>query len=47
MLEREGLQEFVRGLLKGLAKMYETEASVELIQNRDDGSDHDIFKVSW
>lgn len=45
--KREGLQEFVRGLLSGLAKMYETEASIDLLQSRDDGSTHEIFKVSW
>jgi hypothetical protein len=45
--KREGLQEFVRGLLSGLAKMYETQATIELIQTRNDGSSHEIFKVSW
>ena len=45
--KREGLQEFVRGLLHGLAKMYNTEAQVELLESRDDGNDHEIFKVSW
>jgi hypothetical protein len=45
--KREGLQEFVRGLLNGLAKMYETKATIEMIQTRDDGSAHEIFKVSW
>lgn len=45
--KREGLQEFVRGLLTGLGKMYNTPAHVELIQSRDDGSNHEIFKVSW
>jgi hypothetical protein len=45
--KRTGLQEFVRGLLSGLAKMYQTEASIELIQSRDDGNTHEIFKVSW
>lgn len=44
---REGLQEFVRGLLSGLAKMYNTEATIDLIQTRDTGSTHEIFKVSW
>lgn len=44
---REGLQEFVRGLLSGLAMMYETKASIELLQTRDEGSTHEIFKVSW
>lgn len=45
--KREGLQEFVRGLLSGLAKMYETTATIDLVQSRDDGSSHEIFKVSW
>jgi hypothetical protein len=45
--KREGLQEFVRGLLQGLAKMYDTSAQIELVQSRDDGKSHEIFKVSW
>lgn len=44
---REGLQEFVRGLLNGLAKMYDVVATIDLIQTRDNGSTHEIFKVSW
>lgn len=45
--QRIGLQELVRGLLQGLAKMYNTPATIELLQSRDGGSDHEIFKVSW
>ena len=45
--ERKGLQEFVRGLLSGLSKMYETTTEIELLQSRDDGKTHEIFKVSW
>lgn len=45
--KREGLQEFVRGLLSGLAKMYQTQATIELIQSRDEGSTHEIFQVKW
>ena len=45
--KREGLQEFVRGLMTGLGKMYNVDATVELIQSRDDGNSHEIFKVSW
>lgn len=45
--KRLGLQEFVRGLLSGLAKMYNVEAVIDLLQTRDDGSNHEIFKVSW
>ena len=45
--KREGLQEFVRGLLSGLSKMYDVQSTIELIQSRDDGHSHEIFKVSW
>lgn len=45
--KRVGLKELVRGLLQGLAKMYNSPAVIELIQSREDGSDHEIFKVSW
>ncbi len=45
--QRVGLQEFVRGLLSGLGKMYETAVVIELLESRDDGKDHEIFKVSW
>jgi len=45
--KREGLQEFVRGLLSGLSKIYNVETNIELIQSRDEGKSHEIFKVSW
>lgn len=45
--KREGLQEFVRGLLSGLALMYEVDANIELLQSRNEGNTHEIFKVSW
>lgn len=45
--QREGLQEFVRGLLHALGKMYKTNVDVKLLQSRNDGKDHEIFKVSW
>jgi len=45
--KREGLQDFVSGLLSGLAKMYQTEVIIQLLQSRDDGSNHEIFRVSW
>jgi hypothetical protein len=45
--KREGLQEFVRGLLSGLGKMYEVPVEIELLQTRDTGSSHEIFKVTW
>jgi Haem-NO-binding len=45
--KRDGLREFVFGLLSGLSIMYQTPATIELIQSRESGSDHEIFKVSW
>lgn len=45
--KREGLQEFVRGLLVGLSKMYAVESKITLLQSRDDGKSHEIFMVSW
>lgn len=45
--KRQGLQSFVRGLILGLGKLYKTPVSVELLQSRNDGSTHEIFKVSW
>jgi hypothetical protein len=45
--KREGLQEFIRGLMVGLGKMYETPVQVDLIQSRAEGSTHEVFKVSW
>lgn len=45
--KREGLQEFVRGLLQGLGKMYNTPIQLELIQNRSHGDTHEVFKINW
>ncbi|MBG9378075.1 heme NO-binding domain-containing protein [Panacibacter sp. DH6] len=45
--KRQGLQEFVRGLLTGLAKMYDVHITLELLQSRGSGSDHEIFKINW
>jgi len=45
--KRQGLKEFVRGLLYGLGKMYNTPVTVNLVNSREAGNDHEIFKVSW
>lgn len=45
--KRQGLREFVRGLLQGLAKMYAVTVTIELLQNREEGASHEIYKVSW
>lgn len=45
--KRLGLQEFVRGLLTGLGKMYQTKVEVELLESREQGHEHEVFKVIW
>ena len=43
----KAIQEFVRGLIQGLAKLFETKVAIELLQSRNDGFSYEIFKVSW
>ena len=45
--EREGLQDFVRGLIQGLGKLFKTPVTIDLIQTRDLGDHHEIFKIRW
>jgi hypothetical protein len=45
--KRQGLQEFVRGLLEGLSIMFDTPTTIELVQSRDEGAAFEIFKISW
>ena len=45
--KREGLKDFVRGLVQGLGKMYNTPVEIILVNDRDKGDDHEVFKVSW
>lgn len=45
--KRQGLKAFVHGLLNGLATFFKTNATITLIESRDNGNDHEIFEVSW
>lgn len=45
--KREGLEYFVKGLLSGLGKLYETSVIIETLESRTTGSNHEIFKVIW
>jgi hypothetical protein len=45
--KREGLQEFVRGLIQGLGKMFNTAIHIELLQSRNEGSSHEIFRITY
>jgi hypothetical protein len=44
---REGLQDFVRGLLSGLGKLFSTPVTVTLRESRNEGNDHEVYKVEW
>lgn len=44
---RPGLQSFVVGLIRGIGKMFETPATVTLLESRDSGADHEVFRVQW
>jgi hypothetical protein len=45
--ERDGLQDFVYGLLQGLGKMYQENPSITLLQSRNEGATHEVFRISW
>lgn len=45
--KRSGLREFVRGLLSGLGKMYNTPLQIELVQTKEDDNGHEVFKLIW
>ena len=45
--KRAGLREFVRGLLLGLGKMYNTPLAIELVQEKIGADGHEIFKLIW
>ena len=45
--DRPSLQHFLVGLLQGMGKMFDTVITIEQIESRDEGSDHEVFKVSW
>lgn len=44
---RLGFEDFLVGLLQGLAKMFDTEIHVEMLESRANGFDHEIFSVAW
>jgi len=45
--KREGLQDFVFGLLSGLGKMYNTPVEIKLLHSRNEGAKHETFKFIW
>lgn len=45
--KREGLQDFVRGLIQGLSIMSHTPVEIEVLTSRNEGATHEIFKIDW
>lgn len=45
--KRQGLKEFVRGLIQGLGVLFRTTITIELLQSREEGKAYEIFKISW
>lgn len=44
---REGLSEFVYGLITGLGKMYQVPVSITMTASRNAEADHKIFHIVW
>lgn len=44
---REGLTDFMHGLISGLGKMYKEEITITLKDSRASGLDHDEFLIQW
>ena len=44
---RAGLTHFVIGLLEGLATMFKTTITIDLLESRETGADHDVFLIEW
>jgi hypothetical protein len=45
--KRVGLQDFVKGIIQGLSIIYKTPVTITLLQSRNEGSTHEIFKINW
>lgn len=44
---RSGLTMFAYGLIVGLGKRFGTPVTVEVLERKGEGADHDVFRVSW
>ena len=44
---REGLAGFMKGLISGLGKLFESPVSISHIMSKESGHSHEAFKVSW
>lgn len=44
---RSGLTSFVKGLLSGIAKMFDKKVEIEIIKRKDQGAENDRFKIIY
>jgi hypothetical protein len=44
---RNGLTYFMYGLLSGLGKMYKVDVEINILSEKENNGDHDVFKISW
>ena len=45
--ERQGLAAMIPGTVRGLGRLFDTEATVRQVASREDGADHDQFLVTF
>lgn len=45
--KRDGLVGFVKGLISGLGKLFETPVEIEHLFGKENGNSHEAFKISW
>ena len=45
--QRDGLTEFMRGLISGMGKMFKIDVNIILDSPKASNGDHDIFSVKW
>ncbi|WP_296705234.1 heme NO-binding domain-containing protein [Algoriphagus sp.] len=45
--KRKGLAGFMKGLISGLGKMFETPVEVIHLHGKEDGHSYEAFKVKW
>lgn len=47
LTQRAGLQPFVAGILRGLAKLFRDDVEIDLVESRELGAEHDVFLLRW
>lgn len=47
LTSHQGLRPFLKGLIYGLGKFYQTPVTIDLVASEERLSEHDEFKISW